>query len=266
MKTLTLFAATALPIAAASAAPVASPFLETFDDAMTEVAFNFIEDSGDMASGVGSQGTAPGWTVQGGQAIFYDNSNFGDRGTANVEVGVSSVDAAAFSMSADFEVFAINFTQSKLGVFAYAQGPGSFNDDFVGLYAFVQENDTSGNNYDFNLLVGVDGTTTPLGTSTTFDLTDGSPDFSIDLVGVADGLGNIDVTATFSPDGDAPIVLTNSISASSLLGNQFGVRSNPGFNTLEVGVDNFAVTAVVPEPASAAALGLLGLAGLWRRR
>jgi hypothetical protein len=251
--------------AAASAGPVTSPFLETFDDATTDVDFAF-NDFDTQATGTGSQGTSPGWTIQNGQAVFYDNSNFGDAGSADVIINTGPLDAVAFSSSADFDVFSIDFTTTKLGVFAFAQGPADFTENFVGLYAYVQENDTSGGNYDFNLLLGANGNSSVLQTSTSFDLTDGSPDFNIDLVGVADGLGNFDVTATLSPDGDAPIVLTETIAASDLAGQIFGVRTNPGFNTLEVGVDNLAASVIVPEPASAAALGVVGLLGLRRRR
>ncbi len=104
-----------------------------------------------------------------------------------------------------------------------------------------------------------------LQTSAEFDLTDGSPDFSIDLAAVADGLGGFNVTATLLQDGDLPVVLTDTIAATALIGNQFGVRTNPGFNTLEVGVDNLAASVVVPEPTTAA-VGMLGLGLLAARR
>ncbi len=149
----TAVALAAMPVAA-SAAVVTSPFLETFDDATTDVTFGF-NDFQTQATGTGSNGTGPGWTVQGGQAIFYDNSNFGDVGVASVMIDEVATDAVSFSTSADFDVTSIDFTTSKLGVFSFAQGPLDFTENFVGLYAYVQENDTSGGSYDFNLLLAL---------------------------------------------------------------------------------------------------------------
>ncbi|MEM7807148.1 MAG: PEP-CTERM sorting domain-containing protein [Planctomycetota bacterium] len=265
-----LFAATlvaAVPTVA-SAATVSSPFLETFDDATTDVDFAF-NDFSTSASGTGSQGTGPGWTIQGGQAIFYDNSNFGDVGTADVILSDAfAPERVSFSTSADFNVFAINFTNTELGVFAYAQGPTDFSENFVGLYASIDQlgDGGTGGDSEFKLGFGADGSTSTLLTSSVFDLTDGTPDFTITLSGVFLPGGDVDVTATLLQDGDAPIVLNTLFDGSLLAGSRFGVRTNPGFNTLEVGVDNLAAAVVIPEPASAAALGLIGLIGLRRRR
>lgn len=261
-----LFAATlvaAVPTVA-SAATVTTPFLETFDDATTDVSFGY-NDFGAASSGTGVNGTGPGWTVTGGQAVFFNNTDFGDVGAADVVTDTAGV--VSFSTSADFDVTTINFTGTNLGVYAFGQSGLDFSENFVGLYAFVDQNGASSSDYTFRLIRGAGGTNTPLQQSASFDLTDGTPDFSIDLVGVADGLGNFDITATLTPDGNTPIVLTDTVTAGDLLqGNRFGVRVNPTFNTVEVGIDNLAVNVVIPEPTSAMALGALGLLGLRRRR
>lgn len=258
-----------LMLGSASASVVTGDVLETFDDAVTDFTFGFV-DGDNLSSGTSvSNGVSPGWTIQGGQAIFYNNSNFFDSGAALVSYSPapSNVD---FSVSADFDVFQessfaneFNYTQANTGLVAYADASILTSEAVgdTGIYAYVDEFNTSGSGYQF--VVANDGAV--LATSSSFDLTDGSPDFNITVAGAFDGSGNLQITATLTDiNGANNQVLTPLISAVDVpAGDQFGVRISPGFNGYEVGVDNIAV--VVPEPASLA-LASVGLMAIGLRR
>ena len=263
MKTqLTAALALASAASAALAAPVTSPFVEAFDDADTPLDLSF-EDFQTQASGTGVNGTDPGFTVSGGELVFYDNTDFGDVGAASVQpTGLDG--AAAFSVSTEVDVDSIDFTTTRTGVYAYAVNPTVFTQDFSGLYAYVQELDTTGGSYQFVLANG----STELATAGPFDLTDGSPDFDVSLAGNFLPDGGAALTATLTDaGGQNSRVLTATLGAGDLpTGDNFGIRANPGFNTFEATYDNFAVNITpIPEPASAAAVGLLGLTALRRR-
>ncbi len=182
-----------------------------------------------------------------GKLVFFDNSNFGDVGVARMDVDEVNADTG-FTMSADFDVRTINFTQSKLGLFALAQGPGSYGDGFTGLYAYVQELDTSGNRFRFAVVTGIDGEIVELGASNEFDLTDGSPNFSISLAATSSNDG-LSVVARLLEDGEDLVAPINAEIARSGIpvGKSFGLRFNPGFNTLEVAVDEFVIGRATSE-------------------
>ncbi|MEM6332863.1 MAG: PEP-CTERM sorting domain-containing protein [Planctomycetota bacterium] len=258
--------------AAASASVVTGPVFETFDDPTTDFTLVF-DDEDNAASGTGpSTGVAPGWTIQNGQAVFYNNSNFFDVGTALVSYAPAPA-AVTFNVSADFDVFqtssfasGFNYTTADTGVLAYADANVTDSDTFgsTGIYAYVKEINTSGGTYEFR--IAINGVVVSA-SAATFDLTDGTPDFSIDLAGTPLVGGDLSVVATLTDENGANSqVLSTTVLAADLPGgDQFGVRLAPGFNGYEVGVDNVAV--VVPEPASLAlALGGIALMAARRRR
>jgi hypothetical protein len=228
------------------AAVIATPALaveETFDDEDTPLTLSF-NDFDTQATGTGKAfGTAPGFTVEDGRLVFYDNSNYGDVGVAQM---VPDDIAGGFKVAADVAVKSLDFTQTKFGVFAFAQGPASYNQGFAGVYAYVQEVDTSGNRYRFVLSRNADDKSVELASSGEFDLTDGSADFSIELVGTMED-GAYQLVARIIEDGDdlvAPLKATMT-EAERPKGDQFGIRVNPMFNTVEIGFDN-----VIIGPAS----------------
>lgn len=267
---LATIAATLAFATASSASVVTGPVFEQFDDAVTDLTLVF-DDEDTPASGTGpSTGVAPGWTIQSGQAVFYNNSNFFDVGTALVSYAPAPA-AVSFNVSADFDVFqtgssasGFNFTQADTGVLAYADAnvidSGTFSS--TGIYAYVKETTTSGGTYEFR--IAVDGVVVAASPST-FDLTDGTPDFSIDLVGTPLPGGDLSVVATLTDENgtNSQMLLTTVLAADLPGGDQFGVRVSPGFNGYEVGIDN--VLIIVPEPG-AMALALVGLVAMTTRR
>ncbi|MEM7576921.1 MAG: PEP-CTERM sorting domain-containing protein [Planctomycetota bacterium] len=254
----------------ACASVVTGDVLETFDDAVTDVTFGFVDEDTISSGTSPTKGVAPGWTIVDGQAVFYNNTNFFDSGVAVVSYSPapSGID---FSVSSDFDVFQedsfssfFNYTQGNTGVVAYADASIITSEAVgdTGIYAYVDEFNTSGSGYQF--VVANDGAV--IATSSSFDLTDGSPDFTIDLAGSFDGSGNLQITASLTDiNGANNQTLTPLIAAVDVpAGDQFGVRVSPGFNGYEVGVDNLSV--VVPEPGSLTLGALGGLALLARRR
>ncbi|MEO0586973.1 MAG: PEP-CTERM sorting domain-containing protein [Planctomycetota bacterium] len=254
--------------ASASAGPITTPFVETFDGPTTPVTLGF-NDFGDAVNpaDVGANGTNPGVNLANGQAVIFDNTNFGDVATALVQPSFPA--ATPFTVSADFDVADtsgdnFDFTNSRIGVLANGIDPTNFNQTFSGLYAYVENINVSGDQYVF-VLANDD---TILGTSAAFDLTDGTPDFSIQLDGVFQPGGDLDLTATFTDAGGenavAPLLAT--VAGVDIPGgSNAGVRAAIGFNNFEVGVDTLTV-ALIPEPGSLALLGVAGAAVLVRRR
>jgi hypothetical protein len=218
--------------------------VETFDDDAIdfELVFN---DFPDPATGTGETfGTGPGLTVAGGKLVFYDNSNFGDVAVASL-VPDGLGDADTFRVAVDVEVASIDFTQGKVGLFAFAQGPAGYGEGYTGVYAYLQELDTSGNRYRFVLARNNDDVSQELATSGEFDLTDGSPDFSLELVGTMTDEGGLAVVARITEDGrDLVAPLEGTILPEDRpTGELFGVRLNPSFNTMELALDDLEVTA-----------------------
>ncbi|MEM6459828.1 MAG: PEP-CTERM sorting domain-containing protein [Planctomycetota bacterium] len=275
MKVWTLcscvFAAAGL-VNAAQAGVVTDSVQEDFADSTTDFTLSFVERAGQTtASGTSpNNGLPPGWTITGGEAVLYNNSNFYDNAAILVEYSpVPTLDT--FSVSADFNVLNegsfdgnYNYTGTFSGVVAYAPDAvdPELNLTTSGFYAYVAETATTGGSYRFILAnngVELDG-------STTFDLTDGSPDYNVLLSGTSLGNGDVELTATLTDIGGQNTQTLSAVVASGDLpgGDEFGVRVNTGFNTIELGVDNIAV--VIPEPGSlalaAAGLGLV----LSRRR
>ncbi|MEM7807149.1 MAG: hypothetical protein AAF561_03465 [Planctomycetota bacterium] len=228
-----------LTILALSAATASAdvPIVESFDDAETPLGFEFV-DINEKASGSGKTfGTGPGLNIADGKLVFFDNTNFGDVGVARVTL--DGFGQLGFEMEAAIDVAAINFTQSKLGLFALAQGPASYDQNFIGLYAYVEELDTSGNSFRFVLGTGKDDSFEELDVTNEFDLTDGTPDFSIKLTAERDGDDVTVMARLIENEQDIVAPLTAELAAGDLPpGNQFGIRFNPGFNTLEVAVDD----------------------------
>ena len=261
-----LAAAATLAVASlAHAAPVDAPFTESFDDATTPVDLRFNDFNGNATNA--GDGTAPGFTIRDGGLVFFDNSDGGDVGAAVVQPNGTG-DATSFSVSASVAVQSSDFTLTTNGVVAYAPGPQGFGREFAGLQAFVQETDTTGNAYQFVLANG----NTTLATSGGFDLTDGSPDFTVSLAGTFDADRNVALTATLvDAGGQNNQTLTGTVAAGAFpVGNDFGVRIQPGFNTYRVTFDDLTVTlnaaTPIPEPASLGAVGVLAGLTVLRRR
>ncbi len=257
-------AATLVASAQTSAANVGVPFLEGFDDAATPVVLNFNDFGGQVnpLDTSPTNGVAPGWTVTGGEALFFDNTDFGDVATALVQTVVPPT--ADFSVSVDVDIDVIDFTNTKVGVVAMGIDPTNFNEDFSGFQAQVENVSVSGDQYQLVLK----NNQNTLATSAVFDLTDGTPNFNLTLAGVFQPDGSVVVTATFLDDGGENVIaaLSDTVAGVDIPGgNQFGVRTQIGFNAFEASFDNLAVN-VVPEPASLALLGLGGLVMLKRRR
>ena len=231
-----------LTAAAGLAVTAAASAVETFDDAETSLELEF-NDFPDAATGTGpARGTPPGLTVRDGTLVFYDNSNFGDVAAASL-VPDRLGDARSFRVAVNVAVDQFDFTQGKVGVFALAQGPTGFDEGYTGLYAYVQETDTSGDRYRFVLTLNNDGVGKELAESGVFDLTDGTPDFSLEVVGSYADDGNLKVVAKLLQDGrEAVAPLEADVAEADLPnGERFGVRINPGFNTLELAMDNLAI-------------------------
>jgi hypothetical protein len=235
LRSLLIVTCVALPAAVASAAEL------TFEEDAGPLSMK-LNDFGTESSGTGSYGTEPGFAVKDGRLAFYNNSDFGDVGAAWM-VPEGAGPAKAFEVSADVEVRTFRYTQGKVGVFAYAQGPLDYSEDFVGLYAFVHEVDATGNRYQFVLVRAADKERVELAKSEEFDLTDGSPDFRIELTGEMESDGLIVVKARLvQGDEDTVEPLTADVPpADRPNGNQFGLRVNPAFNTIEVGFDNVTI-------------------------
>jgi hypothetical protein len=236
---------------AAYLAPMAVDVEATFDDGVEPMAVAF-NDFDTQATGTGKTwGTEPGFHAAEGMLVFYDNSNFGDVGVATFDAP-DAKGKPYFNITADVTVKSIDFTKSKIGLFAFAQGPGSYNQGFSGLFAYVQELDTSGNNYRFVLTTNADEATEELAASGDFNLTDGSNDFSLQLTGTQNADGDYEVVARLiEGDDDRVRPLEVTVAAAELpQGEKFGIRVNPGFNTLELGFDNVVIQAgEVPEAA-----------------
>lgn len=252
----------------ASAGPITTPFVETFDDAVTPVTLGFNDFGGAVnPADVGANGTNPGVNIANGQLVIFDNTDFGDVATALVQPSFPA--ATPFTVSADFSVAAtsgdnFDFTNSRIGVLANGIDPNNFNQTFSGLFAYVENINVSGDEYVFRLA----NDDTILATSPVFDLTDGTPDFSIQLDGVFLPSTDLELTATFTDAGGENIVapLVQTVVGVDIPGGaNAGVRASIGFNNFEVGVDNLSV-AVIPEPASLALVGAALACVVARRR
>jgi hypothetical protein len=253
----------------AEAGTITTSVLETFDDTTTPFTLAF-SDEDTLASGTGpSTGVAPGFTIQNGEAVFYNNSNFFDVGTALVDF--AGPVPAAFAVSADVNIFQessfasnFNYTTAETGVLALADANVSNSDTFpsTGVYAYVKETNTGGGSYEFRIAVGGN----VVATGSTFDLTDGSPDFNVGLSGIFTTGGDLNVTAVLNDVGgqNTQTLNTTVLAADLPTGDRYGVRLSPGFNGYEVGIDN--INVVIPEPASLALVGLGGLLLVPRRR
>ncbi len=228
----------------AAALLVAAPVfgeVESFDAEPADLQITF-NDFGDQATEVGKTfGTEPGLTLHEGTLAFYDNSRFGDVGVAYRTLGNSG---DGFRLAVDVDVEQINYTQSKIGLFAHAQRPDNFEQKLAGLFAYVQEIDTSGRRFRLVLTRGDGEAVEELAASDEFDLTDGSPDFRLEMVGtpIDDGL---EIGVRLVQDGEPafePLVAT--VGRGDVPdGNQFGLRVNPAFNTLEVAFDNLLISS-----------------------
>ncbi|MEM1012277.1 MAG: hypothetical protein AAGI46_08650 [Planctomycetota bacterium] len=190
---------------------------------------------------------------------------------------------SGFSVSASVSPERIRSSGGQIGVFAAASDQTSFNADLdLGYHARIRatalnfnatfvlellDGETVLDSFDF----GANGLVTGSFGAGTED----AVAFDLSLVGVVDGNGDLNLTATFTPDAaDNPTgatlqVLSGTVDAVDVgLGaGLYGVQTSmPAGNPLITSFDDVAIDVTpIPEPGAAAA-GLLGLGSLLARR
>jgi hypothetical protein len=274
MKKITIIASLALigiAISNASAVEVTSPFSTTFSDAAAPSVDTAFNDFGaaNPVTPLGANGTAPGATVAGGKLVVYSRTDFEDVGVGTVQFSAGDIaSAVGFIVSTTVNVSTFEFNNARVGVTAFAVNPALFGREFAGYQAYVREElvpdpDTRPGRYSVVILNG----NTQVASSAFFNLTDGSPDFTITLAGV-ETVGGVDLTASFTDLGGNNVIpaITTTVSGVFPSSNNFGVRAQSGFNTFEVAFDSLSVSLTpIPEPAWLAAI-LTGAGMLLRRR
>ncbi|MEO0965304.1 MAG: PEP-CTERM sorting domain-containing protein [Planctomycetota bacterium] len=261
----------------AEAAP--TPFLETFDDTVTD--FTFL-----------SQAATGGFTVVGGELnLLVDGGRSALFGGGSTYIAAASVPIddsvnAGFTMSADIVFPSDSQFANTIGdVYLVAGGTDLTDNPFLpseGLvdagYAIGITQDSFGgfddvdstlrlfaNGVELNTLK-INETDTAVGDSVIGDFV-GEP-LRLTLTGVDDGLSGLILTGTLlNTNTNDSISVSGSVADADLApGNLAGIRVRMGSaNDYEFNLDNFGVT-VVPEPSSIALLLLSGGLILTRRR
>jgi hypothetical protein len=217
----------------AGAEEVDLPFAESFDDEQTAVSFGFND-------GQTPNPEEQAWRIADGEARFANESDFRDVGVALVTTRREQA-TSPFVLQARFRVGQIDYTgPTQVGLVALASRAEQYT--AAGLLGRVEAIGTTTNRY--RLVLARDGQ--QLAVSDEFDLTDGSPDFTLTLAARPHADGGLDVLLRFEDAGAhrEPINLTGVVADEDRpRGRDFGVRLQPGFNRFTVGVEELRLAA-----------------------
>lgn len=244
-----------------SAGLITSPYLEQFDDAVTDLT-TFLSPSG---------GTATIDITDGRAVFFLDGDGSGNPRSAlsgTLSGGIANdFSISAQTLSFDTGTLDIDFSNSAWGLFA-----GATNAETNGLSLRINIGFAS-SGHTLELLNGstVLDSTSMGNLSGSFDIHDGI----LQLVGSFGMDGSLALTGTFTDNipggngGDNSRTVTATLDAGSVpTGELFGLRTTNlgGSNELRVEFDDLDIEIVIPEPATVAFLSTIGLSFVLIRR